>query len=253
MSSSGGGQQKSSTTTTNSAPWTAQQPYIKNLFTAAQGLEMNADGTPKAKPYYPNSTYAGMAPESAQALEGIAGRANAGSPITRGADQFGADVLSGKYLDQGNPYFQGVADKARDAVNANYAKAGRTNSGYHDEAVASSVGQLAYNDYQNQLGLMNNVAQYSPQLAAADYADSDRLNAVGQARQGEAQNLTNADIQRFNYEQQAPEAALQAYQDFISGSYGGSTSSVQPYYQQPGWQTGLGYGLAGLGALGSFF
>lgn len=251
--SGGGGQPKTTTSTTNSAPWTAQQPYLKGLFSSAQGLEMNPDGTPKAKDYYPGSTYAGMAPESSQALTDITKRATDGSPVLAGANQYATDVLGGKYLNQTAPGWDAVVGRAEDAVNANYAKAGRTNSGYHDKAVADSIGNLAYQDYQAQLDRMTQVAGQAPGLAQADYVDPNALNAVGQQRQQEGQNVINSDVQRFNYEQQAPEAALQAYQDFINGNYGGSTSSVQPYFQQPDWMNYLGAGLGIAGAASSFF
>lgn len=248
--SDGGGSSGSSksVSTVSSDPWSGQQSYLTDLFSNAKGLTHNADGSIKPIEQYPGQTYAGMAPETSQALTSIADRATAGSPITRNADQFAGDVLGGKYLDQGNPNFQAVADRARDAVNANYAGKGRSNSGYHDEAVANSVGNIAYNDYTNQLNLMNSVLGQSPGLAAADYADATQLGNVGAARQAEAQNQITDSEARWNAQQQAPYDALKAYQDFISGTYGGTSTTSQPVYNTPAWQQYLG---AGLGAAGT--
>jgi len=161
---SGGGGEKSSTAVQNTAPWSGQQPYLNKLFKSADAQTFNKDGSVKTKAYYPGSTYAGMAPESAQALTATADRATAGSPVLKGAQGFATDVLSGKYLNEENPNFQAVAGRARDAVNANYGGWGRTNSGLHDRAVADSVGNLAYQDYANQLNLMNSVAGQAPGL-----------------------------------------------------------------------------------------
>jgi hypothetical protein len=247
--SSGGGSSGSSkqVSTVNSDPWAPQQGHLTSMFDSAKNLTHNEDGSIKPAQYYPGQTYATMAPESAQALTSITNRANQGSDVTRGANQFAGDVLSGKYLDQGNPNFEAVASKARDAVNANYAGMGRSNSGMHDAAVGREISSLAYTDYANQLNLMNSVMGQSPQLAAADYADADRLNQVGAARQGEAQNILGADINKWNFQEQAPFDALRAYQDFISGSYGGTQQTTQPVYGTPAWQQYMGAGLAGAG------
>lgn len=251
--SGGGGEQKSSTAVQNTAPWSGQQPYLNKLFKSADSMTFNADKSIKTKSYYPGQTYAGMAPESSQALQMTADRANAGSPVLKGAQGFATDVLSGKYLNQDNPNFQAVAGRARDAVNANYGGWGRTNSGLHDRAVADSVGNLAYQDYANQLNLMNSVAGQAPGLAQADYVDPQMLNQVGQQRQGEAQNLINSDVQRFNYDQNAEAQALQDYMNFIQGSYGGSSQTTTPFYQPSQWQGLLGTGLQAAGTAASAY
>lgn len=250
---SSGGSSGKSTGTQSSAPWAAQQPYLTKLFDTADKQTFDSSGGVKTKDYYPGSTYAGMAPESSDALNMTADRARAGSPVLQGAQGFATDVLSGKYLNQENPNFQAVAGRARDAVNANYGGWGRTNSGLHDRAVADSVGNLAYQDYANQLNLMNSVSQQAPGLAQADYADANALNQVGQQRQGEAQNLINQDVQRFNYDQNAESQALQDYMNFIQGTYGGSSQTTQPYYQPSNWSQILGTGLAAAGTAAQIY
>lgn len=254
MSSGGGssGSSKSVSTVSND-PWSGQQSYLTDLFSNAKNLTHNADGSIKPVDQYPGQTYATMTPETSQALTAIANRANAGSDVTRGANSFASDVLSGKYLDQGNPYFQDVASKATDAVNANYGRYGRSNSGMHDAAVAREVGALAYNDYANQLNLMNQVAGQAPALAQSDYYDAQQLGSVGAARQQEAQNQITDARANWNAQQQAPYDALQAYQDFISGTYGGSTRTSTPVYNTPSWQQYLGAGLGAAGTAASLY
>lgn len=248
--SGGGGSSGSSkqVSTVNNTPWAPQQQPLQDMFAAAKGLTFNTDGSIKPLAQYPGQTYAGMSPESAQALTMTADRANAGSDVTRGANAFASDVLSGKYLNQTAPGWDAVADKARGAVNGNYGAMGRSNSGSHDAAVSGEIGRLQYQDYGNQLNLMNSVLGQSPQLAAADYADSNALNQVGAQRQQDAQNHITAAQAQWNGTQQAPFDALKAYQDFITGTYGGQSTSSQPVYNTPGWQQGLG---AGIGAAGT--
>ena len=243
------GSSKSVSTVSND-PWSPQQPHLTDLFSQAKSLTHNPDGSIKSAQSYPGDTYATMAPESSQALTMATNRATQGSDVTRGANQFAGDVLSGKYLEQGNPYFDAVASKAKDAVNGQYGQYGRSNGGMHDAAVAREIGGLAYQDYGNQLNLMSTMAGQSPQIAQADYFDANALNAVGQQRQSEAQNLIGEATNKWNFEQQAPFDALKAYQDFISGSYGGTQQQVAPVYGTPAWQQYLGAGLGAAGTAG---
>jgi len=251
----GGGSSGSSkqVSTVSNAPWQPQQQPLKDMFAAAKGLTFNSDGSIKPIAQYQGQTYASMAPESSRALQAITARANAGSDVSRGANAFASDVLSGKYLNQTAPGWDAVVDKARSAVNGNYGAMGRSNSGSHDAAVSGEIGRLAYQDYANQLNLMNSVAGLSPQLAAADYADADRLNAVGAQRQQEGQNQITAAEAAFNGQVRAPFDALQAYQDFISGTYGGMSTSSQPIFNPSGVQQGIGTGLAALGTAANIY
>jgi hypothetical protein len=72
----------------------------------------------------------------------------------------------------------------------------------------------------------------APGLAAQDYTDIAQLAQVGQAAEGYQQAALQDAIQRFNYQQQAPYAALQS---FLSSSFGApqGMQTVQPSYSNP--------------------
>jgi hypothetical protein len=87
-------------------------------------------------------------------------------------------------------------------------------------------------------------------MAEADYGDIQRLLAIGQGREGYAQTALQDQINRYNYEQNLPQAKLQSFLSGVYGAPGGGVStSTQPIYSNPG-QQGLGnlLSLAGTGA-----
>lgn len=241
MSSGGGKTQKQ---TVNNAPWAGQQPYLNTLFGEAEKLR-------KAGPlgYYPGDTRANMSPVSAQALQGITARGMAGSPLNAAAGGYVSDVLGGKYLGQDAPGMDAVRNRARAAADSTYSGLGRYGSGAHDTAVADSIGALEYGRYGQELDRMGGAAALAPTIAGQDFIDLNAVLGAGDRYQQELQGEIEADVDRYNFEQQAPYANLQAFQDFIQGAYGGQQTSRTPSTSAPWWQQALGGGLA----LGSMF
>jgi hypothetical protein len=267
MAKGGGSTQ---TTVAQTQPWSAQIPYLQDIFGRAQALYNS--NTPQ---YYPGATMAAPAPESEQALAMQATRAAQGSPMNALAAQQVQASLGGQYL-QGSPYFgqmaQRVAETVTPQVNSQFAQAGRFGSGAHAEslgqALGREIGALAYQNYADERANQLRAAALAPQLAAQDYADIERLAAVGGQREQLAQELINADIARFNFEQSLPFNKLAQYQDLIAGNYGSTRTETVPVYRganvlggaATGAQIGMGIGGpwggaigAGLGGLLSWF
>jgi hypothetical protein len=80
------------TTVQKSDPWSGQQPYLKQAFSAAGDLYNQ--GGPQ---YYPGSTVAGFTPEQTQAYQSIENAATAGSPLLDAARNTTLGVLNGSY------------------------------------------------------------------------------------------------------------------------------------------------------------
>lgn len=103
------------------------------------------------------------------------------------ANDFYKTVLSGKYLDSGNPYLQGMIDSTNKDVtnqtNSQFTLAGRYGSGAHTDVLASALAdaenQLRYDDYNSQLDRMMSAASGSTEADAAK----------AQAQQAAAQTL----------------------------------------------------------------
>jgi hypothetical protein len=71
----------------------------------------------------------------------------------------------------------------------------------------------------------------APSLAEADYGDINKLLQVGQAQEEYGRTALDADIERFNFEQNKPYAKLQT---FLSGVYGAPQGSVSTTQQSGG-------------------
>lgn len=253
--SGGGGQSGTQQTVQkqSSAPWADQQPYLRRGFQEAERLLDSDQPT-----YFPGDTVVGFDPAQEQALNLMQQRAEAGNPLTQQAQGYAGDVLSGNYLDAGNPYFsqmvQSISDTVTPAVTSQFEGSGRFGSGLHAgtmaDAVARQAAPLAFQNYQMERGRMDNAASMAPGLADADYGDYSRLFDVGAQRQGMAQQELGADIERYNFGQNVERAKLADFMSLIQGNYGGETTSTvnQPLYRNNTANAlGMASTLAGIG------
>ncbi|MCK5013218.1 MAG: hypothetical protein KAS66_05320 [Candidatus Omnitrophica bacterium] len=269
------------TQTTSSAPWAAQQPYLKEIFTGAQ--EAFRGDQPS---YYPESTVVGFAPQTEQALRMTEERALGGSPLQQAALQQAQQTVEGGYLGM-NPFLQGAITQAAEpiieqwqteiapGIASQFSGAGRMGSGLYGQArgrgeetlakgLTGMAGQMAYRGYEDERARQQAMIGQAPGLAQAEYADIGKLMGVGGAReQQQALELQDA-INRYEFEQQRPWEQLARYSGLVGGGYGQETTSATPLYSSPaagflggalggaqlGQMTGMGAGMgAGLGGL----
>lgn len=223
------------------------KPYITYGLNEAQKLYQSE--SPK---YYGGQTYVGPSDPTKMALQAAQNRAMSGSPLLTQAQGQQADVLGGQYL-QNNPYFNqalaGASQGATQAYNDAIAKAqgsasmaGRYGSNVSADlqnraantlasTLANKYGELAYQNYGAERGMQEAAAARAPSLAEADYGDINKLLQVGQAQEDYGKTALEADINRFNFEQNAPYAKLQT---FLSSVYGAPQGSVTSTSQSGG-------------------
>lgn len=217
--------------------------------------------------------------------QGLAGGANLGESIGMMRQTARGDFLGGSPGLSGA--IERALDPVEERMQAMQSGAGRYGSGYGQKAAADAMGRvasdIAYQDYAseraNQLAAQQNLAslqeaQYGSQLrgmgalgqlsaadiqrrlgaaaaapgmAELDYADLAKLGAVGAAREGQSQAELQADIDRFNMEQQQPLMSLANYMATVQGGTVGG-QSTQPVFRNPtgDFLSGLS-GLAGVG------
>jgi hypothetical protein len=181
--------------------------------------------------YYPGQTVVGFSPESQMALSGLRQQAIQGSPFI-GAVQ---DVVMQNLMGT-NPLQSAAFRPAIQAVEAQAAKAGRYGSGYQQAAVAEALAPMAYQAQQEAI-------RQAPMARQFGFADLETLAGVGAAREAQQQAELAADIERFQFEQQAPQAALANYLASVQGGQLG-TQQITPYYRQPALSA-LGGALGG--------
>jgi len=263
----GGGQQvQDRTTTTRNEIDPMLKPYVE--FGLGEARRLYETQGPS---YFPNQTYVSPSATTTSALQAGEQRAMAGSPLLRAAQAENLANVQGQYLG-GNPFFQGAFNPAARAAQQSYydaiqnvtskaSSAGRYGSGAYGQltdragstfanALTDVAGKLAYQNYADERGRQVAATAAAPSMAEADYGDIQRLLAIGQGREGYEQTALQDQINRYNYEQNLPQAKLQS---FLSGVYGapsgGISTSTQPIYSNPSQQAfGNLLGLGGVGA-----
>jgi hypothetical protein len=242
----GGGGGGSSSTTQNQLDPTVR-PFVEYGLQEAKGLYQS--DTPQ---YYPYQTYVDPSQQTQQALQAAQTRALAGSPLVPAAQQQQLATIQGQNLGL-NPYFanalQGAAGVAttqfQDALKniaSQSSQAGRYGSGAMQDLqsrastnlakeLTARAGELAYQNYAAERAAQERAIQSAPQMAAADYQDIQQLLNVGQTAEDYQRQALEADIGRFEFEQNLPYTKLQSY---LSAAYGAPMGQVSTTTQSGG-------------------
>lgn len=236
MSGGGSSPSGSTTTTQTSQPWSGQQPYLEQAFSAAQNLYNN--NTPQ---YYPTST---VAPLNAEQTAGQNAEfnfgANGGNPAVGAATNYETALQNGAFLNpENNPAWQQVSNsvlsKTMPQLMSTFTQGNTMNSPGAAYAVSQgandALGSIAGQNYQNTLGLMNTGAAFAtPSLQNAQLQGISAMQDAGNQQQTQAQNELTDQVNRFNYNQMLPYNQLNAFEGAIQGNYGGTSTLNQPYY-----------------------
>lgn len=233
----GGSQQQQSTTGIDPI----LKPYVS--YGLGEAKKLYQGESPR---YYEGQTYVSPSAQTTQALTAAGNRARMGNPLLPAAQQQQQDVISGQYLNS-NPYFnqalagasQGATQAYMDAIKqaqGGASMAGRYGSGVSADlqnraantlsnTLANKYGELAYQNYNAERARQEAASGLAPTLANADYTDINQLLKTGQAQEDYANTALQADINRFNYQENLPTAKLNQYAQYLSGTPQGSTTT----------------------------
>ena len=147
-----------------------------------------------------------------------------------------------------NPYSSALLNDAIGEANAKidsgFSGAGRYGSGAHENAKADSVADLtsqfysdAYDKQMEAAGMAGDLynagidtqisaAQQGQELANQAYTDAEMLSQAGANLDAYNQAKLDANIDRWNYDQQKALTALSNYNQLIQGTYGGTTTQT---------------------------
>ena len=229
---SGGGQTTS--TTNSSGPPAYLQPYLR--YGADQAQQIYKSSQPS---YFPGATVANQSPATLAALSGTMARAINGSPLNRASSGYLGNVLNGQYLASGNPYQaalnQSISDSVLPTVESQFSASGRYGSpamgASLTTALADAIAPSMYGNYQQERGYQQAAAGMAPNQAAQDYADLGQLAQAGSQQDQYAQGLINANIARWNYDQNLQGNKLAQMMSLLNGgNYGtqGTSSTTAP-------------------------
>jgi len=144
-----------------------------------------------------NNAYSAQAPkltgitdQLSTLVPGLVEKYTMGDANVNAARGYNSDVLSGKYLNN-NPYLDGIVQQAgNDARNQTSAALGTRGltggSAFADiisRNVANSTNTLRYNDYNTQMGRMDQAAAQAPGLSAAQYLPLSAISDIASAQQ----------------------------------------------------------------------
>ena len=232
----GGGSQKS-TTTTSIDPSIA--PYVTYGLEEAKRLYQ---GT--GPQYFQGQTYVSPSEATQQSLQMARERALGGSPLIKAAQQETLDTIAGRGV---NPFLAGALEQTNRLAGEQYNKniqglqsqassAGRYGSSAMGQqagqaqdifarALAEQGGQLAYGSAEAERARQMAAVNAAPGMANADYFDINQLLKTGQAGESYDTAKLQADINRFNYEQNLPQMKLSQFANLFSSVPQGSTTT----------------------------
>jgi hypothetical protein len=234
MAGGGGG----SSTQTGIDP--SLKPYVE--FGLSEGQKLYQGAGPQ---YYQGQTYVSPSAATQTALQAAQTRAVLGSPIQQSAQQEYLSTIQGKGV---NPFLEGaLAGANRQATDAytrgvqglqsKASSMGRYGSNAMGQQVgqaqdvfgrnlAETAGNLAYQSAEAERGRQMAAVANAPAYAQSDYQDIQRLLTAGQAGEQYTQNALQADINRYNYEQQLPQMKLQNFANLFTSAPGGNVSTT---------------------------
>lgn len=264
-------------TVQKSDPWEGMQPYLSGtngvpgLYSEAAKL-YNQGG----QQYYQGDTLSPQASETSQSQQMTSDIANQGSQGNDNLQQQYADTMGGNYLYGGqgfNQALQAASNKIIPQIDSRFAMAGRSGSGLAQTAQTQALSDSFAGLYNDERGRQIQMSALAPQINQMRYADANTLGQLGAQKEDYQQDLINQQIQKFNFEQNAPYDALNRYAQILNpglgvggtqtsavptasrnravGAIGGAASgAMMGSYIMPGWGTAIG-GLLG-GALGGW-
>jgi hypothetical protein len=232
----GGGGKQDSTTTTSIDP--SIKPYV--TYGLEEGKRLYESQTPS---FFPGQTYVSPSEQTQQALQMAQQRAMAGSPLTGAAQAETLATIQGRGV---NPFLAGALEQTNRLAGEDYlrniqklqsgaASVGRYGSAAQGQltgqaqdvfarALTEQGGQLAYNSAEAERARQMAAVGAAPAMAQADYADIQRLLSVGGAKEAQSAAQLQDAMNRFNFQQNLPQAKLSQFANLFSSVPQGTTT-----------------------------
>lgn len=195
--------------------------------------------------FFKGQTYVSPSQSTSEAIRLAEARARAGSPLTRAAQSETLGIIEGRGV---NPFLEGALAgtnrRAQEAytqgvqgLQSKASSMGRYGSNAMGQQVgqaqdifgrnlAETSGQLAYQSAEAEAGRQMEAIRNAPAMAEADYQDIQKLLTAGQARESYDQKKLQDAINRWNFEQTAPERKLQQFTNLFTSVPSGGTSTT---------------------------
>ena len=157
-----------------------------------------------------------------QQLNTIQGQFLGNNPFLNQAMAGAASAATQRYNDAIQGTRSGASQAGRYGSNAMFEQESRAQQNLAN-SLAQQAGQLMYQNYGAERAAQQAAIANAPQMAASDYQDIQQLMNVGQAAEGYQPQALEADINRFEFEENKPYTKLQSY---LSAAYGAPMGQV---------------------------
>jgi hypothetical protein len=195
--------------------------------------------------FFPGQTYVSPSEATQTALQAAQARAMYGSPIQAAAQQEYLSTVQGRGV---NPFLEGALAgtnrRAQEAytqgvqgLQSKASSMGRYGSNAMGQQVgqaqdifgrnlAESAGNLAYQSAEAERNRQMQAVANAPAFAQTEYQDIQRLLTAGQGMESYQQKALQDAINRYNFEQTAPERKLQQFTNLFTSVPSGGTSTT---------------------------
>lgn len=144
------------------------------------------------------------------------------------ADTYLTDTASGKYLQEGNPYYRQRLDKeiadSNAMIQSSFSGAGRYGSGVNQQTIADNTSGMLLQGLESDWN-----RERQNQLAAVGMLDNARFTGLGQA-QGAASSMAGLDQQNFQNRLAGAGATMQAGQALDDQSQAMLNDEIAKFY-----------------------
>lgn len=231
------------TTTQSNNPPAFIQPYLEDA--AKQSQNLYQSGGPQ---YYPGQTVAPFSNQTQQGLTQTQNLATQGGQLLPAANNALLSTISGTnglnpflgsaVQSAAAPLFDQFNNQTIPGLQSIFARAGGTggsaeNAGFNQATTAFGRGlgeiggSLAYQSAADERRNQLNAAVLAPQMDAARYADANKLLGVGSVYDAQNQANINADVAKYNYNQNLPALTLNQYIAQLTGDAGRYGTTTQ--------------------------
>jgi len=240
---------KSSTQKTENAPPAWSKPLFEKSATEA----MKTYDSGMGGNVYQGQTVADLGKTTQSGISGI-NTTVSGLPNQSAASNYLTDYASGKYLQEGNPYYKerlnNEINDSNSLIQSQFSGSGRFGSGANTGVLAKNTNNMLLsgleNDYNrqqaNQFNAVNQIDNSNSQLYQNQLAGNQAMIGAGQLQDKNAQDKLTADFQKWTANDMQPWTRLGLLQSAAAGSAGNYGTSSQ---------TTPGNPMQGIGALGS--
>jgi len=217
-------------------PWSVAAPYMADVLQQSQDLYRSGQGSE----YYPGQSFQQMGSDTSTGYNQMRDRAMGGSQTQNLANQNVQQMMQGGINPQLDAMYDRGSQKITDSMKSMGSKAGRYGSHAVNDATGEALGDFATSLYggaygQDQNNRLNAI-NMAGGVAQNDYADSQRLLGIGQGVEGYQTAERNADMNRWNFNNQNPYDRLGQYGNMASnmGGMGGTTTGNVTKSVDPG-------------------